>query len=84
MRRVPRKSTIEAQSRPVLPAPNAIKSPVPPVVLECWIGMVARMDREHLDRFTRSIWRRFDPAYLKPLKAAILRRRRVLARQLRP
>ena len=84
MHRVPPKSTLEAQPRPVLPAPNAVKSPVPPVVLECWIGMVARMDREHLDRFTRSTWRRFDPAYLEPLKAAILRRRRGLARQVRP
>jgi hypothetical protein len=54
--RSPPKSTIEDIPRPVLPeeTPNAYKSPVPPVVVECWIGMVAHMDREHLDRFTHS------------------------------
>ena len=84
MRRSPPKSTLEDKPRPTLLAPTAVKSPVPPVVLECWIGMVAQMDREHLDRFTRSTWRRFDDKALEPLKAAILRRRRVLARQARP
>jgi hypothetical protein len=76
----PPKSTIEDMPRPVLPqdAPNAYKSPVPPVVVECWIGMVAHMDREHLDRFTRSTWRRFDERDLEPLKEAILRRREEL------
>jgi hypothetical protein len=42
------------------------------------------MDRKCLDRFTRDIWRRFDARDLQPLKWAILRRRRVLAMQLRP
>jgi hypothetical protein len=42
------------------------------------------MDRKHLDAFTRDIWRRFDANDLEPLKWAILRRRRVLARQLWP
>jgi hypothetical protein len=46
--------------------------------------MVEHMDREHLDRFTRSTWRRYDPADLEPLKWAVIRRRRVLAMQLRP
>jgi hypothetical protein len=40
--------------------------------------MVANMDREHLDRFTRSTWRRFDERDLEPLKEAILRRREKL------
>ena len=80
MPRVPPKSTIADIPRPTVPAPNGFKSPVPPVVLKCWIGLVARMDREHLDRFTRSTWRRFCHEDLEPLKRAILRRRRVLAR----
>jgi hypothetical protein len=42
------------------------------------------MGRKHLDAFTRDIWRRFDAKDLEPLKWAILRRRRVLARQLWP
>ena len=84
MRLVPPKSTIAAIPRPTLPVPNAYKSPVRAVVLECWIGMVAHMDRAHLDRFTRSTWRRFNHDDLEPLKRAILRRRRVLARRLRP
>ena len=42
------------------------------------------MDRLTLDRFTRDIWRRFDHRDLEPLKWAILRRRRALAKQLRP
>jgi hypothetical protein len=53
------------------------------VVVECWCGMVERMNRRTLDRFTRDIWRRFDHRDLEPLKWAILRRRRVLAMQLR-
>jgi len=46
--------------------------------------MVANMDREHLDRFTRSTWRRFDETDLEPLKWAVIRRRRVVARQAWP
>jgi len=84
MRRVPPKSTLEHTPRPTLPAPNAYRSPVPPVVLECWIGMVAHMDRAHLDRFSKSTWRRFCHEDLEPLKRAIIRRRRVLARMIRP
>ena len=60
------------------------KSPAPPVVVECWILMVATMDRVRLDKFTRETWRKFDAPDLESLKWAILRRRRVLAMQLRP
>ena len=59
-------------------------SPAPPVVVECWCGLVERMDRRALDAFTRRIWRKFDAKDLEPLKWAILRQRRILARQLRP
>lgn len=77
----PPKSTIEDVPRPVLPAPNAgFKSSAPPVVVACWCGLVANMDREHLDRFTRTTWRRFDEKGLEPLKQAILRRREELIR----
>jgi len=48
------------------------------------VGMVERMNRRTLDRFTRDIWKRFDYRELEPLKWAILRRRRVLAMQLWP
>jgi len=41
------------------------------------------MDRVRLDKFTRETWRKFDPADLEPLKAAILRHRRVLAAPVR-
>jgi hypothetical protein len=37
------------------------------------------MDGPHLDRFTRSIWRRFDERDLGALKEAILLRREELA-----
>lgn len=77
--RSPPKLTLDDLRRPVLPEPNACKSPAPPLVVECWIGMVAHMDREHLDRFTRSTWRRFDEQDLEPLKQAILARREELA-----
>jgi hypothetical protein len=84
MRRSPPKSTIEDLPRPILAAPNEVKSPAPAVVVEWWCGLVERMDRRELDRFTIDIWRRFDHRDLEPLKAAILRRRRVLAMQLWP
>ena len=51
------------------------KSPAPAVVAAVWCDMVAHMDREHLDRFTRSTWRRFDAKDLEPLNWAIIRRR---------
>jgi len=35
-------------------------------------------------RFTKDIWARFDDRDLEPLKHAILRRRRLLARQAWP
>jgi hypothetical protein len=63
------------------PPPNASKSPAPWIVVDVWCGLIDHMDRPALDRFTRDIWRRFDHADLEPLKAAILRRRRVLATQ---
>jgi hypothetical protein len=84
MRHVPPKLTVDDIPRPVLPEPSATKSPAPAVVVACWCGLVERMDRRALDRFTRNIWRRFDAKDLEPLKWAILRRRRVLALQLRP
>ena len=79
MRRSPPKSTIEGAPRPTLPAPNAVKSSAPAVVVACWCGLVERMDRPTLDRFTRDIWRRFDNGDLEPLKHAILARRAELA-----
>ena len=42
--------------------------------------MVAMMDRVRLDKSTRETWKKFDAKDLEPLKWAILRRRRVLAR----
>jgi len=53
-------------------------------VVECWCGLVERMDRRALNRFTRDIWARFDERDLEPVRAAILRRRRTLARHARP
>ena len=80
MRRSPPKSTIEGAPRPTLPAPNAVKSSAPAVVVACWCGLVERMDRPTLDRFTRDIWRRFNEADLGLLKAAILRCREALTK----
>ena len=84
MRRARPKSTVADIPRPVLPAPNAVKSPAPAVVVQCWCGLIERMDRRALKRFTRDVWARFDPQDLEPLKAAILRRRRRLAAPVRP
>jgi len=84
MRRAPRKLTLDDLPRPVLPEPNAQKSPAPPVDVECWCLMVETMNRVRLDGVTRETWRKFDAKDLEPLKAAIIRRRRVLAVQLRP
>ena len=71
---------------PNYPGPEVVASPsqAPPVVVACWCGMVERMNRRMVDRFTRDISKRFDPRDLEALKWAILRRRRVLAMQLRP
>ena len=79
MRRSPPKSTVDDVPRPTLP-PNGFKSSAPPVVIQVWVDLTERMDRRTLDRFTRDIWARFDAAELEPLRAAILRRRRILAR----
>jgi hypothetical protein len=84
MRRSPPKLTLDDLPRPVLPEPNGVKSGAPPVVVLCWCGLVERMDRRSLNRFTKSIWARFDERDLGPLKDAIIRRRRVLARQAWP
>ena len=85
MRCSPPKSTIDDIPRPVLPEPNAaFKSSAPRVVVQVWCGLVERMDRRTLNRFTKDIWARFDEKDLEPLKWAILRRRRVLARQAWP
>ena len=75
MRRSPPKSTIEDAPRPTLPTPNAVKWPAPAIVVQCWCGLVERMDRHALNRFTKDIWARFDPADLEPLNGAILGRR---------
>jgi len=71
---------------PNYPVPEVVTtaSPAPAVVVACWCGLVERMNRRTLDRFTRDIWKRFDHRDLEPLKWAIIRRRRVLAMQLRP
>jgi hypothetical protein len=82
-RRSPPKSTIADIPRP-LDAPDAFKSSAPAVVMQCWCGLVERMYRPALDRFTPDIWRRFDERDLEPLKEAILRRRRELASQTSP
>ena len=71
-------------SRALPKEPNAYKSSAPAVGIAVWVDMVATMDREHLDRFTRSTRRRFDETDLEPLKWAVIRRRRVLARQAWP
>ena len=84
MRRAPPRLTIDDLPRPVLPAPNEAKSSAPVVVVQCWCGLVGRMDRRTLNRFTKDIWARFDDRDLEPLKHAILRRRRLLARQAWP
>jgi hypothetical protein len=81
MRRSPPKLTLDDVPRAVLPEPNAdFKSSAPAVAVACWCGFLAKMDREHLDRFTRTTWRRFDEKGLEPLKQAILRRREELIR----
>ena len=59
-------------------------SPASAVAVAAWCGLVERMDRRALDRFTQDIWKRFDHRDLEPLKRAIIRRRRALAVQLRP
>ena len=71
---------------PNYPGPEVVttRSPAPPVIVAAWCIGVERMNRRQLDRFTRDIWKRFDRQDLEPLKWAILRRRRVLALQLRP
>jgi hypothetical protein len=70
---------------PNYPGPEVVrsKSPARPVVVDCWMLMVATMDCVRLDKFMRETWRKFDAKDLEPLKWAILRRRRVLAMQLR-
>ena len=75
----PPKSTIDDVPRP-LETTCELKSSAPHVLVEVWCGLVSHMDREHLDRFTRSTWRRFDERDLGPLKLAILRRREELER----
>ena len=86
MRRSPPRITVDDIPRPTLPAPNALKfrSSAPAVVVQCWCGLVERMGRTNLDRFTRDIWKRFEERDLGLLRDAILRRRRVLARQAWP
>lgn len=85
-RRSPPRITVDDIARPVLPAPNALtfRSGAPAVVVQCWCGLVERMDRRTLNRFTKDMFARFDHRDLEPLKCAIIRRRRVLARQAWP
>lgn len=84
MRRPPPKSTVDDIPRALDNGPNVSRSPAPEVVVQVWVSMVARMDQRTLNRFTRDIWARFEDRDLAPLKIAILRRRRVLARQAWP
>jgi hypothetical protein len=51
------------------------------VLRSWWRNFVGNLDRRALDRFTRDFWKRSDHRDVEPLKWAILRRRRVLARQ---
>jgi hypothetical protein len=46
----------------VYPGPQVVtnKSPAPPIIVEAWVVMVARMHRLTLDRFTRQTWLKFD------------------------
>jgi hypothetical protein len=48
------------------------------MVVECWCGLVEKMDRRALNAFTRDIWARFDHRDLELLKEAIVRRREAL------
>jgi hypothetical protein len=72
---------VDDRPRAIDDAPNAYKSPAPPTIVESWCIGVERMNRPQLDKFTRRIWGKFEERDLGPLRAAILRRRRVLARQ---
>ena len=83
MRRVPPKSTVDDLPRDIAP-PNGSKSPAPPVVVQAWCLGVERMNRQELDRFTIRTGRILDERDLGDLRAASLRRRRVLARQAWP
>ena len=80
MRRRPHRPDIE------YPPPNVVTtpSPAPAVAVQSWCIGVQRMNRPALNRLTKDIFTRFDHRDLEPLKWAILRRRRVLALQLRP
>ena len=79
MHRPPPTFTIDDIPRPIVREPNAdYRSPAPPTLVSVWCAVVAHMDGEHLDRFTRSTWRRFDDKDLGPLEEAIVRRRREL------
>jgi hypothetical protein len=49
--------TLDDLPRPVLPEPNGNMSPAPAVVVQCLCGLVERMDRKTLDRFTRDLWK---------------------------
>lgn len=85
MRRSPPTLPLDDLPCPVLPGPNgAFKDHPPAIVVQGWCDLVERMDRRSLNRFTNRIWERNDPAGLEPLKEAISRRRRELARPLRP
>ena len=45
--------------------------------------MAGTMNHVRRDEFSSETWRKFDPKDLEPLKWAIIRRRRVLAMELR-
>jgi hypothetical protein len=78
LRRSPPRITVDDLPRPVLPEPNAVKSPAPAVVVECWCLMVRTINRSALDKFTRETWKKFDAKDLEPVKWATLGRQRVL------
>jgi len=78
MRRVPPKTTVDDLPREIA-APNAYKSPAPPVVVEAWCLGVERMDRATLDRFTRDIWRRFEHGNFRQRRRIMMLRTSVRA-----
>jgi hypothetical protein len=43
---------------PNYPGPEVVRppSPAPPLVIECWRGLVERVDRKELEGFRRDIW----------------------------
>jgi len=53
----------------------------PPESVELWIRAVRTMDREVLESFVRRTWRAWSAASLRPLAAAVEKRRAELDRR---